>query len=72
LKCHHCGKTTIVRTEGKGDAFLHRCAHCKGYHQFTNVGRHGSGAINYRVTKYAPAPGGSRGPADPADRTTPP
>ncbi len=36
------------------------------------VGRHGSGAINYRVTKHTPAPGGGRGPADPLGRTTPP
>jgi uncharacterized Zn finger protein len=58
LKCHHCGKTTVVYTSGKGDEFLYRCQHCRGYHKFTNAGRHGSGAINYRVTKLAQAPGG--------------
>lgn len=58
MKCHHCGKTTVVYTNGKGDEFLYRCQHCHGYHKFTNAGRHGSGAINYRVTKLAHAPGG--------------
>jgi len=51
LKCHHCGKTTVVRTAGKGDEFLHRCQHCLGYHKFTKVGHYDSGAIHYRVTK---------------------
>lgn len=58
MKCHHCGKQTVVRTTGKGKEFLHRCRHCGGYHRFTIAGRHGSGAINYRVTKVAPVPGG--------------
>ena len=57
MKCHHCGKTIAVHTRGKGEEFLHRCPHCKGYHKFTSAGRHGSGAINYHVTKLARAPG---------------
>jgi len=57
LRCHHCGKLTDVRTTGRGEEFLHRCRHCHGYHKFTSVGHHGSGAIHYRVTKVAaPAP----------------
>ena len=56
LKCFHCGKTTVVRTNGKGEEFLHRCGRCHGYHKFTSAGRHGSGAINYRVTKVIPEP----------------
>ena len=56
MRCHHCGKLTVVRTLGKGDEFLHRCKHCSGFHKFTSAGRHGSGAINYRVTKVLPAP----------------
>ena len=54
MKCFHCGKTTVVRTHGKGEEFLHRCERCRGYHKFTSAGRHGSGAINYRVTKIDP------------------
>jgi hypothetical protein len=46
-----------VRTTGRGEEFLHRCRHCHGYHKFTSVGHHGSGAIHYRVTKVA-APAG--------------
>jgi hypothetical protein len=53
LRCHHCGKLTDVRTTGRGEEFLHRCRHCHGYHKFTSVGHHGSGAIHYRVTKVA-------------------
>lgn len=56
MRCHHCGKLTVVRTLGKGEEFLHRCRHCNGFHKFTSAGRHGSGAINYRVTKVLPAP----------------
>jgi hypothetical protein len=55
VRCHHCGKLTTVRTVGKGDEFLYRCQHCSGFHKFTATGRHGSGAINYRVTKVEPA-----------------
>jgi hypothetical protein len=44
-----------VRTAGKGDEFVYRCRHCNGSHRFTAAGRHGSGAINYRVTKVEPA-----------------
>jgi hypothetical protein len=44
---------TDVRTTGRGEEFLYRCRHCHGYHKFTSVGHHGSGAINYRVTKVA-------------------
>jgi hypothetical protein len=40
-----------VRTKGRGEEFLCRCRHCGGYHKFTSVGHHGSGAIHYRVTK---------------------
>jgi hypothetical protein len=58
MKCHHCGKLTTVRTAGKGDEFLHRCQVCGGFHKFTNAGRHGSGAINYRVTKVLNVPDG--------------
>jgi hypothetical protein len=54
LRCFHCGKITEVRTTGKGEEFLHRCSRCHGYHKFTSAGRHGSGAINYRVTKVDP------------------
>jgi predicted RNA-binding protein with PUA domain len=54
VRCHHCGKLTTVRTAGKGDEFVYRCRHCNGPHQFTAAGRHGSGAINYRVTKVEP------------------
>ena len=54
MKCFHCGKITEVRTAGKGEEFLYRCSHCHGYHKFTIAGRHGSGAINYRVTKIDP------------------
>jgi hypothetical protein len=46
-----------VRTNGRGEEFLYRCRHCHGYHKFTSVGYHGSGAIHYRVTKVA-APAG--------------
>jgi hypothetical protein len=42
-----------VRTTGRGEEFLYRCRHCRGYHKFTSVGHHGSGAIHYRVTKVA-------------------
>jgi hypothetical protein len=45
-----------VRTAGKGNEFTHRCQHCSGYHKFTKTGHHGSGAINYRVTKVEAAP----------------
>jgi hypothetical protein len=60
LKCFHCGKTTVVRTNGKGEEFLHRCGRCHGYHKFTSAGRHGSGAINYRVTKIDPPSGSGK------------
>jgi DNA-directed RNA polymerase subunit RPC12/RpoP len=55
VRCHHCGKLTAVRTVGKGEEFLYRCRRCNGFHKFTATGRHGSGAINYRVTKIEPA-----------------
>jgi hypothetical protein len=52
-----------VRTAGKGNEFTHRCQHCSGYHKFTKTGHHGSGAINYRVTKVeAPVEGREAGP----------
>lgn len=57
MKCHHCGKTIAVHTQGKGKEFLHRCPLCNGYHKFTSAGYHGSGAINYRVTKLDSARG---------------
>lgn len=57
MRCQHCGKLTVVRTAGKGNEFTHRCPHCSGYHKFTMAGHHGSGAINYRVTKVEAAPG---------------
>jgi phage FluMu protein Com len=60
VRCHHCGKLTVVSTAGKGNEFTHRCPHCKGYHKFTKAGHHGSGAVNYRVTKVEAAPGSSR------------
>jgi hypothetical protein len=63
MRCHHCGKLTVVRTLGKGDEFVHRCQHCRGLHKFTNAGRHGSGAINYRVTKVLPEPDTKSEPA---------
>ena len=52
-----------MRTLGKGDEFVHRCQHCRGLHKFTNAGRHGSGAINYRVTKVLPEPDTKSEPA---------
>ena len=51
MRCQHCGKLTVVHTTGKGDEFMLRCTHCRGYHKFTKAGHHGSGAVNYRVTK---------------------
>jgi phage FluMu protein Com len=57
VRCQHCGKLIVVRTVGKGDEFLHRCPHCLGYHKFTKVGHHGSGAVNYCVTRVELAPG---------------
>ena len=51
MRCQHCGKLTVVHTTGKGDEFTLRCTHCRGYHKFTKAGHHGSGAVNYRVTK---------------------
>ena len=60
MRCQHCGKLTVVRTAGKGNEFTHRCPHCSGYHKFTMAGHHGSGAINYRVTKVEAAPGEAR------------
>ena len=57
MRCQHCGKPTAVRTVGKGDEFVHRCSHCRGVHKFTKVGHHGSGAVNYRITKVELAPG---------------
>ena len=63
MRCQHCGKLTVVHTTGKGDEFTLRCTHCRGYHKFTKAGHHGSGAVNYRVTKVEAAPekgGGNR------------
>jgi hypothetical protein len=60
MRCHHCGKLTTVHTAGKGDEFTHRCLHCRGRHKFTKTGHHGSGAVNYRVTKVEATPGESR------------
>lgn len=60
MRCQHCGHLTVVRTAGKGDEFTHRCMHCRGYHKFTKTGHHGSGAVNYRVTKVEAAPAESR------------
>lgn len=57
MRCQHCGKLIVVRTVGKGDEFLHRCPHCLGYHKFTKVGHHGSGAVNYCVTRVELASG---------------
>ena len=51
MRCQHCGKLTVVHTTGKGDEFTLRYTHCRGYHKFTKAGHHGSGAVNYRVTK---------------------
>lgn len=56
MRCQHCGKLTVVHTTGKGDEFTLRCTHCRGYHKFTKAGHHGSGAVNYRVTKIDSAP----------------
>lgn len=61
MRCQHCGKLTVVHTTGKGDEFTLRCTHCRGYHKFTKAGHHGSGAVNYRVTKVEAAPAKSRG-----------
>ena len=61
MRCQHCGKLTVVHTAGKGDEFMLRCTHCRGYHKFTKAGHHGSGAVNYRVTKVEVAPAKSRG-----------
>jgi hypothetical protein len=52
---------TVVHTTGKGDEFTLRCTHCRGYHKFTKAGHHGSGAVNYRVTKVEAAPAKSDG-----------
>ena len=60
MRCQHCGKLTVVHTTGKGDEFTLRCTHCRGYHKFTKAGHHGSGAVNYRVTKVEPVPGDGR------------
>ena len=60
MRCQHCGKLTVVHTTGKGDEFTLRCTHCRGYHKFTKAGHHGSGAINYRVTKVEGTPAESR------------
>lgn len=56
MRCQHCGKLTVVHTTGKGDEFTLRCTHCRGYHKFTKAGHHGSGAVNYRVTKVEAEP----------------
>ena len=56
MRCQHCGKLTEVHIAGKGDEFTHRCPHCRGYHKFTKAGHHGSGAVNYRVTKVEAEP----------------
>jgi phage FluMu protein Com len=56
VRCHHCGKIFAVRTTGKDGEFIRRCPHCHGSHKFTSAGRHGSGAVNYHVTKLAHAP----------------
>jgi len=63
VRCQHCGKLTVVHTAGKGDEFMLRCNHCRGYHKFTKTGHHASGAVNYRVTKVEadPADGGGKG-----------
>lgn len=58
MRCHYCGKIIVVRTSGKGEEFIHRCPYCHGSHKFTSAGRHGSGAINYRVTKFEHPPHG--------------
>ena len=63
MRCQHCGKLTVVHTAGKGDEFMLRCNHCRGYHKFTKTGHHASGAVNYRVTKVEAdpaAPGATR------------
>jgi hypothetical protein len=52
---------TVVHTTGKGDEFTLRCTHCRGYHKFTKAGHHGSGAVNYRVTKVEAEPAKSGG-----------
>ncbi|HKU71154.1 MAG TPA: hypothetical protein VJQ51_09965 [Burkholderiales bacterium] len=52
---------TVVHTTGKGDEFMLRCTHCRGYHKFTKAGHHGSGAVNYRVTKVEAAPAKTQG-----------
>ena len=51
MRCKFCGKLITVRIAGKGDEFTHRCPHCRGCHKFTKAGHHGSGAVNYLVTK---------------------
>jgi phage FluMu protein Com len=61
MRCQFCGKLTVVHIAGKGDEFVHRCPHCRGCHKFTKSGHHGSGAINYRVTKVEASPGKGRG-----------
>jgi len=70
VRCQHCGKLTVVHTTGKGDEFIYRCTHCRGYHKFTKAGHHGSGAVNYRVTKIESAPAESRGGRVQAIRST--
>ena len=70
MRCQHCGKLTVVRTAGKGNEFMHRCQHCSGYHKFSKTGHHGSGAINYRVTKVEAAPDEGRGAGRQVIRTT--
>ena len=55
MRCHHCGKLTDVRTAGRGEEFLYRCRHCRGYHKFTSVGHHGSGAITEKNRYIATA-----------------
>jgi hypothetical protein len=76
VRCQHCGKLTVVHTTGKGDEFTLRCTHCRGYHKFTKAGHHGSGAVNYRVTKVEgvakveAAPAKSRGDRVPAVRSS--
>ena len=60
MRCQHCGKLTVVHTVGKGDEFMLRCTHCRGYHKFTKAGHHGSGAVNYRVTKIESVPAKSQ------------
>ena len=56
MRCQFCGKIFVVRTTGKGSEFVRRCPYCRGSHKFTSAGRHGSGAVNYRVTKLVDPP----------------